>query len=252
MQQIEVDIQKELFSSNKSKIQKYCALFIGKPGWVPLLKYELIHMLCGQMSGAAGLFLRSKLYPRLLGSCGRNVTFGRGTVLRHPHKIHIGDDVVIDDGCLLDAKGTDNRGIHIGQRVFIGRNTILSCKNGDIHLGNQVNIGFNCEIFSGSRVTLADNVLVAAYTYFIGGGHEHEQTSLSVLEQPRESRGITVGEGCWFGAGVKIMDGTDIGRQTIIGTGAVVTQDIPDYKIAVGIPAKIIKDRKADSGAETS
>jgi acetyltransferase-like isoleucine patch superfamily enzyme len=51
--------------------------------------------------------------------------------LRHPHKI-IGDNVVIDDLCCLDAKGTDNRGITIGNGVFVGRNTILSCKNGDI------------------------------------------------------------------------------------------------------------------------
>ncbi len=70
----------------------------------------------------------------LLGSCGRNVVFGQNVVLRHPHKIHIGDNVVIDDNCLLDAKGEGNDGIRIGSGVFIGRNTILSCKDGDIDL----------------------------------------------------------------------------------------------------------------------
>ena len=58
-------------------------------------------------------------------------------MLRHPHKIHIGSNVVIDDNCLLDAKGETNRGIRIGDGVFIGRNTILSCKNGDIELGRR-------------------------------------------------------------------------------------------------------------------
>ena len=63
------------------------------------------------MPGALGLFLRSKLYPLMLGRVGRNVVFGVNVTLRHPHKIAIGDNVVIDDSCCLDAKGTDNTGI---------------------------------------------------------------------------------------------------------------------------------------------
>ena len=93
--------------------------------------------------GALGLALRKTLYPWLLGSCGRNVVFGQNVVLRHPHKIHIGDNVVIDDQCLLDAKGESNQASRIGNGVFVGRNTILSCKNGDIMLDDGVNLGFN-------------------------------------------------------------------------------------------------------------
>ena len=94
-------------------------------------------LLCAWVPGALGLFLRSKLYPLLLGRVGRNVVFGANVTLRHPHKIHIGDNVVIDDHCCLDAKGTDNRGITIGNGVFVGRNTILSCKNGDIVIDDR-------------------------------------------------------------------------------------------------------------------
>ena len=67
--------------------------------------------------------------------------FGVNVTLRHPHKIAIGDNVVIDDQCCLDAKGTDNRGIAIGNGVFVGRNTILSCKNGDIVIEDRANLG---------------------------------------------------------------------------------------------------------------
>ena len=127
---------------------------VGRPGLGALLKYELVVTLAQARAGALGLALRKALYPWLLGSCGRNVVFGQNVVLRHPHKIHIGSNVVIDDNCLLDAKGETNRGIRIGDGVFIGRNTILSCKNGDIELGDGANIGFNCEVFSASRVTI--------------------------------------------------------------------------------------------------
>ena len=96
--------------------QKYAALVVGRPGLGALLKYELVVTLAQALPGALGLALRKTLYPLLLGSCGRNVVFGQNVVLRHPHKIHIGDNVVIDDNCLLDAKGETNRGIRIGER----------------------------------------------------------------------------------------------------------------------------------------
>jgi serine acetyltransferase len=125
-------------------------LVIGRPGFGALLKYELVQLLSQWVPGALGLVLRKRLYRTLLGACGRNVVFGQGVVLRHPHKIRIGDNVVVDDHCLLDAKGEDNTGITIGSGVFIGRNTILSCKNGDIVLADGANIGFNCELFSAA------------------------------------------------------------------------------------------------------
>src|SRR5262249_37190742 len=153
--------------------------------------------------------------------------FGQHVVLRHPHKIHIGSDVVVDDNCLLDAKGQTNTGIRIGDGVFIGRNTILSCKNGDIELADGANVGFNCEIFSASRVAIGKRVLLAAYAYVIGGDHDFSDPSRSVLEQSRTSAGVAIGDGAWVGAGAKILDGVAVGEGAIIGAGAVVRDAVP-------------------------
>ncbi len=177
------------------------------------------------------------------GSCGRNVVFGQHVVLRHPHKIHIGSNVVIDDNCLIDAKGESNRGIRIGDGVFIGRNTILSCKNGDIELADGANIGFNCEVFSASRVTIGRSVLMAAYSYVIGGDHDFSDPSKTVLEQTRTSAGVAIGDGVWMGAGAKILDGVTIGDGAVIGAGAVVRDSVPASAIAVGIPARVVASR---------
>jgi len=231
-----------------SKRDRYSDLIIGRRGWGALMKYELIQLLCYNMPGALGLLLRSKLYPCLLGSCGKNVVFGTNVVLRHPHKIHLADNVIIDDNCLLDAKGKDNGGIRIGAGVFVGRNSILSCKNGDIILEDGVNIGFNCEVFSGSRVVLRKGTLVAAYCYFIGGDHVSADLDQAVTQQGSQSVGIEVGEACWFGAGVKVLDSVTIGSHCIVGAGAVVTRSIPEYAVAVGLPAKVVKDRRAPAG----
>ena len=235
--------QEQLFNAGTSARQKYATLVVGRPGFGALLAYELIITLSQSLPGALGLALRKVLYPKLLGACGRNVVFGQNVVLRHPHKIHIADNVVVDDNCLLDAKGESNRGIRIGSGVFIGRNTILSCKNGDIELGDGANIGFNCELFSASSLRVGAGTLLAAYTYVIGGDHDFSDPSKSILEQGRKSDGVQIGAGAWIGAGAKVLDGVSIGDKAIIGAGAVVTRDVPAQAVAVGIPAKVVSNR---------
>jgi acetyltransferase-like isoleucine patch superfamily enzyme len=233
----------QLFAPGTSARKKYAALVVGQPGLGALLKYELVVMLTQARAGALGLVLRKALYPLLLGSCGRNVVFGQNVILRHPHKIHIGDNVVVDDNCLLDAKGESNRGIRIGSGVFIGRNSILSCKNGDIELADGANIGFNCEVFSASRVKIGAGVLMAAYSYVIGGDHDFSDPSASVLAQPRTSAGVEIGAGAWLGAGAKILDGVTIGERAIVGAAAVVREDVPPFAVSVGIPARVVSHR---------
>ncbi|HEY7790831.1 MAG TPA: acyltransferase [Vicinamibacterales bacterium] len=236
--------QDQLFDPHLSMRQKYASLVVGRPGWGALLRYELTVLLGQATPGALGLAIRKALYPGLLASCGRNVVFGQNVVLRHPNKIRIGGDVVIDDNCLVDAKGDGNAGIAIGRGVFIGRNTILSCKNGEMSIGDGANIGFNCEIFSASRVVVGPGALLAAYTYVIGGDHDFSDPHASVLSQSRRSQGVVIGEGVWTGAGAKILDGVRVGDHAIVGAGAVVREDVPDYAIAVGIPARVVGSRR--------
>jgi acetyltransferase-like isoleucine patch superfamily enzyme len=238
------DIQKE-FGANRSRRERYADLVVGREGWGPLLAYELIVLVSSWVPGALGLFLRSRLYPLILGRVGQNVAFGANIVLRHPHKIDIGNNVVIDDNCCLDAKGSTNRGITLADGVFLGRNTILSCKNGNIDLGEEANIGFNVEIFSAADVRVGARTLVAAYTYLVGGDHLFERVDIPVLHQGRTARGIDVGDNVWLGAHVVVTDGSRIGRDAVIGAGAVVIGDVPEFHIAAGVPARIVRDRRA-------
>jgi acetyltransferase-like isoleucine patch superfamily enzyme len=237
----------QLFDRRTSPREKYAALVVGRPELGALVKHEFVTLLSQSTPGALGLVLRKTLYPWLLGACGRNVVFGQNVVLRHPHKIRIGDDVVVDDNCLLDAKGDANRGITIGNRVFIGRNTILSCKNGSIEVEDGANVGFNCEIFSASSVRVGRDTLIAAYCYIIGGEHDFSDPSQPVLAQARRSQGVTIGAGAWLGAGAKILDGVSIGDRAVIGAGAVVRDAVPSAAVAVGVPARVVAQRETAS-----
>lgn len=245
-----VDIQRELIKKG-GKVKKYQDLILGRRNFLNLFKYELITSLTKSLPGALGLWLRSKLYPRLLGLVGENVTFGSGIVIRHPHKIFIGDNVVIDDNCVLDAKGNDNRGIFIGDGVFMGRNTVCNCQNGDIILENGVNVGANCMIFSASRVTVGEKTLLAAYCYLVGGTHNFQDPTRPVLDQGRTSQGIEIGPGGWLGAHVTVFDGVRLGRNVVVSAGSVVPRKLPDYCIVGGNPVTIINRRKVEEPLST-
>ena len=237
-------IQKELFSEKESKVKKYQKLVIGETGSWSLIKYELITMFSLWIPGALGLLLRSILYPKLLKHCGRNVVFGMNVVLRHPNKIVIGDNVVIDDHCVLDAKGENNQGIVIGNNVYIGRNSIIYCQNGDIHIGDNGNISSNCQIFSAKNVSIGKYLLMGSYSYLVGGGHVYDSIEIPIIEQGRIAKGITLGNDIWVGAGVKVLDGVTIEEGAIIGPGSVVNKHVPKYNVVAGVPAKIIFNRE--------
>lgn len=238
------DVPAAVFDARRSKARRYMDLVVGEGGLWALLRHELVLLLASWVPGALGLVLRSWLYPCLLGACGRNVTFGTGVVLRHPGKIRIGDDVAIDDGVVLDAKGTANGGIRIGSRVFLGRNTILACKDGDIDLEDGVNVSYNCVVFSASSVRVGAETLLAAYSYVVGGGHDFDRPDVPVVRQGRPSRGIVIGRGGWVGAGAVVLDGVTVGEAAVVGAQAVVTQDVPPFAVVAGAPARVVRDRR--------
>lgn len=233
-----------------SSLRTYQDLVVGSRSLGRLVLFELVMLTSSWVPGALGLLLRRLLYPLLLGHVGRGVVFGQGVVLRHPHKVRLGDGVTVDDLVVLDAKGTGNRGIDVGRGAFLGRGTILSCKDGDIVLGDHANLGFHCEVFSASSVTVGAQALFAAQVYLVGGGHEFERADAAVIDQPRTSRGIALGENVWLGTGVKVLDGIRIGSHVVVGAGGVVTSDLPDGAVAAGVPARVLRTREqAGSGA---
>lgn len=239
----------DALGSGGSALAKYQDLVVGSRSLGALILHEVVVTLTSWVPGALGLVLRKLAYPLLLGSCGRGVTFGAGVVLRHPGKIRIGDGVVVDDLCVLDAKGARNRGIDVGRGVFLGRGTILSCKDGDIVLGDHVNIGFQSEIFSGSRVEVGEYGLFAAYTYLVGGGHAFDESGVPITQQERTSKGIALGRRVWLGTGAKVLDGVTLGDDVVVGANAVVAKDLPAGAVAAGVPARVIRTRGGQAAA---
>lgn len=227
--------------------KRYAALMVGKDSFWELLKYESITFTCGSLGGAVGLFLRKRLYPYLLGKSGKNLIIGKNVTLRHAHKICLGNNIIIDDNCVIDAKGTSNKGVFIGNNVFIGRNTIIYTKNGDIYIGDGVNIGVNCDIYSKRTVNIGKNTMIAAYTYIMCGGQYDYNNKEPFAQQSSQSKGpTTIGENCWLGTKTVVTDNVEIESGAVIGAGAMVNSNIPANVIAIGTPARVLKNRFDD------
>jgi acetyltransferase-like isoleucine patch superfamily enzyme len=239
-------IQKKLIDKNVSSSKKYSSMVVGDKGLFTLIKFELFTLFFSGIPGALGFFFRKAFYPGLFKSVGKGVVFGRNLTLRCPHKISIGDNTFIDDNVVLDAKGENNEGIRIGKNAYIGRNTILSCKEGSIYLDDYCNISANCSLLSETEIRLGKYCFLAGNCYLVAGGnHSFDDVSTPIMFQPSFSKGgIKIGEDVWLAASAVVLDGASIGSGSIIGAGSVVNKPLPEYSIAVGVPARRIRDRR--------
>ena len=242
------NLHDQLQDTSQSAFSRYQSIAIGNANLWYLIKFELIMLIVSGLPGALGFVLRKIFYPFILGSVGKGVIFGRGMTIRHGLKVHIADNVTIDDFATLDAKGENNTGISIGKGSIISRNVVLSCKGDDIDIGSGCTLGINSIVHAmqGSPVKIGNDVLCGAYCYFIGSGpYISDQLEVPFKKQGMAPQGgIEVSNNVWFGSNVQIMDGMTIGTGAIIGSSAVINKSVPDYSIFAGIPAKLIKQRK--------
>ena len=239
-----VPLSQQLNQQKTSLLQNYQNKVLGEGSLSALIKYELLTFLFGNMSGGLGYLLRKKLYPKLFKSVGGGVIFGKGIVLRHPGKIMLGERVAIDDYSMLDGSGAGEKGITIGNDVIISRNCVIQGKTASVKIGNKADIGCNTMISSGGGIEIGNHVLIAGNCYVGGGRYLNDRLDIPMMEQGVYTQGpVVIGDDVWLGAGATVLDGVKIGKGSIVGAGALVTKDLPDYSIAVGVPAKVIRKR---------
>ena len=231
----------QLSDTQKSALKKYQEKAIGNYRFFSFLEYELITFLFGNLSGGMGYFLRKIAYRRIFRKIGGGFIIGKGVVLRHPINISIGDRVAIDDYVLMDASGAGEEGIVLGDDVIISRNCVVQGKTGSIVIQNKADIGVQTIMSSASGVHIGRSVLIAGNCYIGGGRYVTERLDVPIMEQGLYSKGpVVIEDDVWLGAGVIVLDGLRIGKGCIVGAGAVVTKDLPEYAIAAGVPATIM------------
>jgi acetyltransferase-like isoleucine patch superfamily enzyme len=156
-----------------------------------------------------------------LGTAGANVILERGVRVFHPESVHLGDNVYVGHDTILKGyyRGI---GMHIGADTWIGQQCFFHSAGG-LHIGNTVGIGPGVRIITSTHVD---------------PGSERP-----IMDGPIEFRPVTIGNGSDLGVGCTVLPGVTIGRGVQVGAGAVVASDLPDYAVAAGVPARIIRFR---------
>ncbi|MBK9161523.1 MAG: acyltransferase [Nitrosomonadales bacterium] len=155
-------------------------------------------------------------------------SLGRGSFLFRPFRV---------DGA---------EGIEVGEKTVMQRGAWLYCCGVDdipasLKIGKGCVFGYNNHIAAVRDVAIGNNVLTANNVYISDNLHAYEDISRPVMHQPVRFKGaVSIGEGSWIGENACII-GARIGRNCVIGANAVVTRDIPDYSVAAGVPAVVIR-----------
>jgi len=140
--------------------------------------------------------------------------------------------------------GADN--ISIGSKTFLQKGAWLYCLGvegipGSLTIGSDSIFGYNNHIASVREVIIGNNVLTANNVYISDNMHGYEDINQPIMDQEvLFKHAVSIGDGSWIGENVCII-GAHVGKNCVIGANAVVTSDIPDYSVAVGMPARVIR-----------
>ena len=171
---------------------------------------------------------RSKCFSLLV--AGAFAHFGKKTALVPPvrlageHRISIGDNVYIGSGSWLQTLPNED-----------------DCSIA-ISIGNGTSIAGSCVISAVKLVTIEEDVLLARNVYISDHMHRHTSTTVPILHQGLDRvQPVRIRSGAWLGQNVVVCPGVTVGINAVVGANSVVTRDVPDFAVAVGSPARVVK-----------
>ncbi len=160
-------------------------------------------------------------------------SFGEGSIICFPQEgivnpksIHLGSGTMIGPHCVLSTgwmpgqTGLLDEMLRFGDRCLLGKGSSIVCHY---------------------KVTIGDDVWTGHNVYITDMNHGYEDPNEPISRQHQPPEEVTIGDGSWLGHGTVVLPGSKIGRHVVIGAGSVVTGEIPDYSVAVGSPARVIK-----------
>jgi acetyltransferase-like isoleucine patch superfamily enzyme len=205
---------------------------------------ETLQGLVGWIPGFVGIAIRGVAYKLVLRADGlpaiedhvrlsrtEDIVLGKGVYIDHGvylhggrGGLHVGAGSSIMNGCRLHVfnyREIPQAGIRLGRRTFVGEGTVMRGQGG---------------------IVIGDNVLFAPRVQVLAVDHVFTDPQLPIMDQGITAQGIVIEDNCWIGAGAIVLDGVRIGRGSCVGAGAVVTKSVPPHSLAVGVPARVIRN----------
>jgi acetyltransferase-like isoleucine patch superfamily enzyme len=142
--------------------------------------------------------------------------------------------------------------LEIGRWVHIGDGNAIRCHEGSLRIGDKAVFGKDNTVNCYLDVEIGAATLVADWVYICDFDHVTADITMPIKDQGIVKSPVRIGPDTWLGTKVTITRGSVIGRGCVVGAHAVVRGEVPDYKIAVGIPARVVRDRRADYEADAT
>ena len=155
------------------------------------------------------------------------------TTIFNEKYIAIGEDTLIGPGVALSA------GMVPGQ---------LCITNPVVSIGDRCLIGKGSGIVGHFSITIGNDVWTGHHVYITDQNHGYEDVTMPISQQSQTERAVSIGNGSWLGHGSIVLPGVTIGEHVVIGANSVVTKDIPSYSVAVGVPARVIRQHIEGEG----
>lgn len=158
--------------------------------------------------------------PDDLAACGEGCVFETGVLVFHPENVRL------------------------GRNVYVGHQTILKgyYKN-ELRVGDETWIGQQCFVHSAGGIEIGSRVGIGPGVRIISSRHREPGRDTPILFSEIELAPVVVGDDSDLGVGAIVLPGVRIGRGVQIGAGAVVSEDVPDYAVAAGVPARVLRMR---------
>jgi acetyltransferase-like isoleucine patch superfamily enzyme len=174
-----------------------------------------------------------RFLPGAIGSRIRRAWFNWRFDLNAKHFIGFGTVFVLADSMNFEG------------RVLLAEYCYFNADGGSIVVGNNVafNRGVHINAACGGKIQIGNNSLIGPGVVMRTANHQFSRVDINIQDQGHIVADIIIGSDCWIGANAIVLGGVRIGNGSVVGAGSVVSRDIPPMSVAVGIPAKVIKNR---------
>jgi acetyltransferase-like isoleucine patch superfamily enzyme len=173
-----------------------------------------------------------------------------GTRLHHRHLLSLGRGVSLARG--VDINSFGRAGVRLGDNVTVGAFTqiaasgVISEPGEFVHIGARTAVGSHNIIWGQGGVTIGSDCLLGPHVVIVSENHVHNDPAVPIRSQGNARAPVDIGDDCWIGAGARIMMGVTLGRGSVVGAGSVVTRDVPEFSVVVGVPARVIGTRNLE------